>query len=83
MAVQDMLATLEKRTSTTGPQSSAPELADPNPNSYASCTMRTRAQIPVIHDHVMARAGERKKQVLFTKAQGMATQGLDNQDPQP
>ena len=37
-AVQDMLATLEKRTSTTGPQSSAPELSDPNPNSYASRT---------------------------------------------
>ena len=78
-AVQDMIATLEKHTSITGPQNSAPEPSDPNPNSYAS---RTRAQIPVIHDQVMARAGERKKQVLFTKAQGMATQGLDNQDPQ-
>src|SRR5882762_1737208 len=30
----------------------------------------------------MARTNERQKQVLFTKAQGMTSQGLDNQDPQ-
>jgi len=30
----------------------------------------------------MACTNERQKQVLFTKAQGMTSQGLNNQDPQ-
>ena len=50
---------------------------DPNPNSYAN-----RARPPAIHDKVMARNDEKSRQVLFTKARGMASQGLDTHDPQ-
>jgi hypothetical protein len=49
----------------------------PNPNSYAS-----RVRAPAIHGKVMARNDEKSRQVLFTKARGMATQGLDTHDPQ-
>jgi hypothetical protein len=54
---------------------------NPNPNSYAART-RARAQPPTSHTTVMARNNERARQVLFTKAPGMASQGLDNLTPE-
>jgi hypothetical protein len=59
----------------TNPGHPAPE--SQNPNTYAR-----RAQLPAIHSKVMARNDERLRQVMFTKAQGMASQGLDSHDPQ-
>ena len=55
----------------------------PQPNvsnltSYAACT---RAQIPELHNRIMTRNEEQQKQIMFTKAHGMPSQGLDNQEP--
>ena len=60
-----------------GPAAHMPQSA--NPNSYAACTS---AQIPAVHNKVMACNEERQRQVLFTKTQGMTSQGLNDQDPQ-
>jgi len=54
-----------------------PHADNPSPNSYAN-----RARPPAIHDRVMARNTEKSRQVLFTKAKGMASQGLDTHDAQ-
>jgi hypothetical protein len=79
LAVQHMIANLKSHLdSPPGPITSPPPPPHA-PNSYAS---RARAQLPAVHNKVMARNEERQRQVLFTKAQGMTSQGLDNQDPQ-
>jgi hypothetical protein len=77
--VQNMIATLDKQL----PSSENQILPPPQPNisnltSYAS---RTRAQIPELHNRIMIRNKERQKQIMFTKAHGMPSQGLDNQEP--
>jgi len=79
LAVQHTLANLEKRLDSPLEINTAPPPPPSTPNSYAS---RVRTQIPAVHSKVMARNEEKQRQVLFTKAQGMASQGLDNQDPQ-
>jgi hypothetical protein len=76
-AVQNMIATLEKCTFTPGAQNSPPN--NPAPDTYTS---RAHAQIPTVHNKVMAHTEERQRQIFFTKAQGMASQGLDNQNAQ-
>jgi hypothetical protein len=76
---QNMISTLDKRLPS--PDNQIPPPPQPNasnPNSYAS---RTRAQIPELHNRIMTRNEERQKQIMFTKAHGMPSQGLDNQEP--
>ena len=79
LAVQTLTTNLEgcQAPLGTGTIALTPQLA--NPNSYAACTS---AQIPAVHNKVMARNEERQRQVLFTTTQGMTSQGLDDQDPQ-
>ena len=78
-AVQNMITSLDKRLPS--PDNQIPPPPQPNvsnPTSYAS---RTRAQIPELHHRIMTRNEERQKQIMFTKAHGMPSQGLDNQEP--
>ena len=55
---------------------------DTSTHSHNTNLYTYRTHVPAIHDQVMARNYEKLKQVLFTKAQGMTSQGLDTHDPQ-
>ena len=79
LAVQNLIANIERRPCPPGTDTNAPTLQSVDPNSYAA---RTSAYVPAVHSKVMARKDERQRQVLFTKTQGMTSQGLDDQDPQ-
>jgi len=80
LAVQHMITNLERHINQPTSPNITPLLPQSSaPNSYA---LHARAQLPAVHNKVMARNEERQRQVLFTKAQGMTSQGLDNQDPQ-
>ena len=79
LAVQNLIANIERRPLPPGVDPTAPTPQSANPNTYAA---RTSAHIPAVHSKVMACKEERQRQVLFTKAQGMISQGLDDQDPQ-
>jgi len=81
LTVQHMIANLERQLKPPPPGIDTPPTL-PNIPASDSYAARARATIPAIHNKVMARTEERQRQVLFTKAQGMASQGLDNQDPQ-
>jgi hypothetical protein len=82
-AVEDTHSTLQSHienmatTAHASPPLHPLESETPNLNSYAS-----RVRVPAIHGKVMARNNEKSRQVLFTKARGMATQGLDPHDSQ-
>ena len=78
IAIEAMHSTLKNLTLSPPPHAHHTQSsnANANANSYAA-----RTRIPAVYNKVMARTEEQTQQVLFTKAQGMASQGLDRQDP--
>ena len=79
LTVQNLITNINGCPPLPGTDTIAPTPQSANQNSYTACSS---AHIPAIHSKVMARKDEQQRQVLFTKAQGMTSQGLDDQDPQ-